>query len=84
MTILDAVLVCTLISVYSPGVQLPPPLLMCTNNSLYRVLSTVLVCTIVSVYSPGVRPPLLMYTNNSLYGVLSNFYYNMVCPTIVF
>ena len=39
MIVLDTVLVCTLISVYSPRVQ-PPllPLLMNTNYSLYAVL----------------------------------------------
>ena len=34
VTILDTVLVCTIISAYTPGVQ--PPLLMYTNNSLYN------------------------------------------------
>ena len=33
-TILDTVLVCTVISVYSPEVQ--PPILMYINNSLYN------------------------------------------------
>ena len=39
-TILDTVLVCTIISVYSPRV--PPPLLMYANNSL---INNNIVCT---------------------------------------